>query len=55
MSNDTRKPVTPEPTRTETEADAEVRVPFFARKLGRPVLVVRSGVHGGREAHAKAI
>lgn len=34
---------------------AEAKVPFFARKQGRPALTVRTGVHGGRESKEKAI
>lgn len=47
----------PSPPSTDTprtEPASQERVPFFARKTDRPVLTVRSGVHGGKEANLKA-
>ncbi|MCY1061840.1 hypothetical protein [Nannocystis sp. SCPEA4] len=45
---------TSEPIRTETVEPAS-RVPLFARKLGRPTLVVRTGIQAGpAEAKHKA-
>lgn len=43
------------PSTEAAAAEVEAKVPFFARKQGRPALTVRSGVHGGRESKEKAI
>lgn len=52
MSKHDPIPPTTDPPRTEPATEP---VPFFARKAGRPALIVRSGVHGGKEANKKAI
>ncbi|MEZ4452588.1 MAG: hypothetical protein R3B09_24225 [Nannocystaceae bacterium] len=43
------------PTAAPVTPDEAAKVPFFARKQGRPGLVVRSGVQGGKESEKKAI
>ncbi len=57
QKHDTETSETTENTATTatTATTTEVKVPFFARKQGRPALTVRTGVHGGRESKEKAI
>lgn len=55
VNHDSSKPTpSSEPIRTET-VEPEPRIPLFARKLGRPTLVVRTGIQAGpAEAKHKA-
>jgi len=40
---------------TVTETADITKVPLFSRKQGRPGLIVRTGVHGGREMEKKGV